>query len=497
MQKRNFGFIIVMLVAFALFLFYVPVQAAEFTADWFNIKEGVTYKGKIYVKGDMMCLESLEGPEPIIMIINQRKRHSIIMNPVEKYYIELPKNLSGLEPDKDRIIGTAKKHVGTETVNGLVCDKYQFFPSDSDRAAITQWVSKKLQYPVKIVYHSPGGDAIELKNIKEGRVDVAVFQVRPGYTKMEVTGIEKPSHDQKKVKVDEFVLKGEGRDTDMTSIERSVHPGQDLMIIITGDSRYRLESKGKFSIYKKGVKREKIKQVRFALKPGEEKFWDFPAGREIKFISFGVYGKGEIKVRIEQGAGGHDQAGKGQMTAVKKQPGPKPVVVQQTLPAPSGSFSSLIDDAKKSYKDGNKIETIKQLKAAVQTVWDEIPLTVINARLVKDTKNYVSRDSNVYRSGQKINITSQILGYKLKKVGEAYTINLVIDFYVLDENGKIMGGKESFAKLTRKKPIPVTDFDMDFHYTISYPKGIYNIQTIIHDQNSGKSTKFTMQIEIR
>ena len=67
------------------------------------------------------------------------------------------------------------------------------------------------------------------------------------------------------------------------------------MIIIQGDSRYRLESKGKFSLYK-GAKREKVKELRFALKPGEAKSWDFPAARETQNQSASVvYGKGEIK----------------------------------------------------------------------------------------------------------------------------------------------------------------------------------------------------------
>jgi hypothetical protein len=85
----------------------------------------------------------------------------------------------------------------------------------------------------------------------------------------------------------------------------------------------------------------------------------------------------------------------------------------------------------------------------------------------------------------------------LKKVGEAYTIELSVDFFVLDEKGKKLGGKENFAKISRKKAIPITDLDIDFRYTINYPKGMYGIQTLIHDQNSGKSTTFTMPIEIR
>jgi hypothetical protein len=61
----------------------------------------------------------------------------------------------------------------------------------------------------------------------------------------------------------EFVLQGDGRDTDMTNIEKNVSADQDLVITITGNSRYRMQSKGKFSLY--AAKRQKLKEVRFDL----------------------------------------------------------------------------------------------------------------------------------------------------------------------------------------------------------------------------------------
>jgi len=312
MQKRIVGFITVMFVALALFLFYVPVQAAEFTADWFNTRQGVTNQGKIYVKDDMICIEVLEGPELGIIIADQGKRFSIVMLPDEKIYIEVPKNLSILEPDTDMIMGAEKKLMGEEKVNGRSCNKYQYVAKGT--ATITQWIARDLKYPVKTVYHGEGGNTAEVKNITEGPVDENVFQVRPGYTKKEIGKVGKLTKGRPAKKVEKFSLKGEGRDVDITSMEKHVQPGQDLTIIIQGASRYRLGSKGKFSLYK-GAKREKIKEVRFALKPGEEKSWDFPAASDIKLISFGVYGKGEIKGRIEQGGGGPDEAGKDQKSS--------------------------------------------------------------------------------------------------------------------------------------------------------------------------------------
>jgi hypothetical protein len=111
------------------------------------------------------------------------------MLPNEKIYIEVPKNLSILEPDNDIIMGAEKKRMGTERVNGRSCDKYQYF--EKDTATITQWIAKDLNCPVKIIYHGEGGNTAEVKNIKPGPVDQAVFHVRPGYTQKEVANVGK------------------------------------------------------------------------------------------------------------------------------------------------------------------------------------------------------------------------------------------------------------------------------------------------------------------
>ena len=122
MYKRILGCITVTVLALALFLFYGPSHAAEFTADWINIKQGVTDRGKVYVKNNMICIEVLKGPELGIIVADLEKRFSIVMLPNEKIYIEVPKNLSILEPDKDMIMGSDKKPMGTETINGRACD---------------------------------------------------------------------------------------------------------------------------------------------------------------------------------------------------------------------------------------------------------------------------------------------------------------------------------------------------------------------------------------
>lgn len=292
-----------------------------------------------------------------------------------------------------------------------------------------------------------------------------------------------------------FDLQGEGRAADMTSIEKKVSPDQDLVIKITGNSRYRMPSKGKFSLYTE--KRLRIKEIRFALQTGETKSWAFPAKENIKFVGLGVYGKGEIKVMLQQGAQNAAQVAAEAAPAVVAQDLPESAPAAQPPDGVSSSFPLTLREAETLYLDGKKLEAVEQLKQAVFDIWDEVPLTIKNARIVKDTETYVTRNSNTFGSGEKIHINAQIFGYELKRVGEAYSINITTDVYFL-QGGEILAGQQNFGKFEFISPMPNTEFRLDLTYWLTdAPAGVYDVQTVVHDQNSGQSTTFTTQIEMK
>jgi hypothetical protein len=292
----------------------------------------------------------------------------------------------------------------------------------------------------------------------------------------------------------DFVLTGPGRDTALTSMERSVAPDKDFKIVITGNHPYRSESKGKFYLYKE--KRQKIKEIRFVLQPGETKSWEFPADEKINLVNLGVYGKGEIKVVLQQDAQSATQTTAETEPIKSEQDPPTSADSIQSSGVISGSFALLLKDAEKSYLDGNNLEAVEKLKQAVIDIWNQVPLTVKNVRFVEDTKTYVTRKNNIFGSGEKIHINGQIFGYKLNRVGEAYSINITTDMYFL-QGDEILAGQQDFGKFNFISPIPSTEFRLDLTYWFTdAPAGTYDVQTVLHDQNSGQSTTFTVQIEM-
>ena len=72
------------------------------------------------------------------------------------------------------------KKVGTETINGRSCDKWEI--TDKSGKKETLWIDQKLHFPIK---SSDGQITTEFTNIKEGAQDAALFKVPSGYRKFD------------------------------------------------------------------------------------------------------------------------------------------------------------------------------------------------------------------------------------------------------------------------------------------------------------------------
>jgi hypothetical protein len=167
------------------------VVAAEFSADMVQSVQGMTFNGKIHVKGKKMRMEmDVQGMKSIVIIDMDTGTMTTVM-PAQKMYMQISatKELaqwSGKEEDYEKI-GAVRKKMGEEKVNGQDCEKYLITYKDAVMGKMYQWFSAKLEWPVKIAAETPQGKmTYELKNIKEGEVDDSVFEIPAGYQKMEI-----------------------------------------------------------------------------------------------------------------------------------------------------------------------------------------------------------------------------------------------------------------------------------------------------------------------
>ncbi len=182
--------IIIPFMLFLLFFLvvglYGQVRAAEFSA---NIKEqyGESIRsGMIYVYDSVYCMDIFEQEGEVRVVVDEHagKTTVIPLSKGEYLVLDIDDRLSIMNDPfqsyKYQAAHGEEKHIGIDTVNGYECDK--FVVSISGKEVITEWVAKKLDFPVKIVIHSEPERVMTLSNIKEGTVDKAVFTIPEGFT---------------------------------------------------------------------------------------------------------------------------------------------------------------------------------------------------------------------------------------------------------------------------------------------------------------------------
>lgn len=169
--------------------------AAEFSADFAEVKGPRTSSGKLYMKGTKVRREVTQGNTGI-MISRPDKDVIWNLNPAGKTYLEMTG--IGNMPTSDADIAAAlkdlgeRKLVGEESINGYLCDKYAFTYHDKSMGTQYQWISKKLKVMIKMDSEgSPFKMSTEFKNIKEESVPDSLFELPAGYTKISIPGLKK------------------------------------------------------------------------------------------------------------------------------------------------------------------------------------------------------------------------------------------------------------------------------------------------------------------
>jgi hypothetical protein len=94
--------------------------------------------------------------------------------------------LKGSDPCSGREGATCKK-LGTETVNGRSCDKWEI--TEKSGKTETLWMDQKLHFPIKVI---SGDITTQYTNIKEGAQDASLFKVPDGYRKMDIGSMQRP-----------------------------------------------------------------------------------------------------------------------------------------------------------------------------------------------------------------------------------------------------------------------------------------------------------------
>ncbi len=189
-KKIGLRLVIVLEIFISLIVFSSMALAAEFSADLIIDNPEGKFAGKIYIKGDKIRKEFLKEDEKLVMILRLDKGVTWTLMPEDKMFMEIPgigKEATDPEIEKKIKDMAEKKSLGKEKVSGYVCEKYQYIYHDKSLGILTQWLSKRLNYPIKTEYKAPAYYMLtEYKSIKEERIPDSLFEIPSGYQKMQI-----------------------------------------------------------------------------------------------------------------------------------------------------------------------------------------------------------------------------------------------------------------------------------------------------------------------
>jgi outer membrane lipoprotein-sorting protein len=194
-----------------LLLLAVPVFAQmpqPFSADFTTTSANgnANMKGKFFfsppkVRMDMTDTgQRQKAPGPfggkMSMIMDGDAKMAYMLMPDAQMYMEFPTNANNPmtqrqtqwqdfkgDPcsfNKDQ--GATCKKLGTETVNGRSCDKWEVTEKSGKKE--TLWIDQKLHFPVRV---TDGEITSDFTNIKEGAQDASLFKVPAGYRKFDAS----------------------------------------------------------------------------------------------------------------------------------------------------------------------------------------------------------------------------------------------------------------------------------------------------------------------
>lgn len=195
--------ILIFLAVPAAFAFQAP---QPFSADMSvaSANGNVNMKGKFFLALPRMRVDMEDtgqrqaGPfgGKMSMIMDASAKMGYMLMHAQQMYMEMPLDqnnpmlqrmpkLQNLSSDPCSVgnqgDATCKK-LGTETVNGRTCDKWEVTEKSGKKE--TLWIDQKLHFPIK---STDGQITSEFTNIKEGAQDAALFKVPPGYRKFDAS----------------------------------------------------------------------------------------------------------------------------------------------------------------------------------------------------------------------------------------------------------------------------------------------------------------------
>jgi hypothetical protein len=158
----------------------------EMSATVMSGSDKGSMKSKFAMKGQKFRMESEKGGGSYTIVRGDLKKTWMVM-PAAKSYMELDTKHEEApvleEKVKDEV---SRRVVGSETVDGRPCTKYEVTVRRGDKTAVIyQWWATDINFPVRTAAVD-GSWFMEYRDIKLGAQPDSLFEIPAGYRKMSI-----------------------------------------------------------------------------------------------------------------------------------------------------------------------------------------------------------------------------------------------------------------------------------------------------------------------
>ncbi len=199
----------------------------EYSADQTISGEGQTFQSKIFRAREKQRMEMSAGGTGQVFITRLDKKVSWVLMPEQRMYTELSLGQAQQNAPNDlRECAMETTKAGAETVNGYATTRYNMKATcpDGTRYSGSIWATKD-DIPVKTDATLQGASGagrrvvIELRNLKIGKQDPALFDIPQGYSKFTIPafggsgGLMGGAAPQRKAPPEQAASEGAGQDS--------------------------------------------------------------------------------------------------------------------------------------------------------------------------------------------------------------------------------------------------------------------------------------------
>lgn len=148
------------------------------------------------------------------------------------------------------------------------------------------------------------------------------------------------------------------------------------------------------------------------------------------------------------------------------------------------------------------IAAYQAVREALVAVWDELPLTVMNATLVTGTPRgfgqYDRRTSKAFKLDEPVTVYAELYGYGVEAIASGgYARRLSADLSLLDASGAIRANQVDFWSSEETFEHRPLEMHLSFSATLSaFEPGPYTLRFTVHDLTQGDETSFDIPIQL-